>query len=155
MKFLRLLPLALSLALAGCESSGDFGSSVSHLVNRGEPKTRVFKADQKTTYEAAKAALGTIDYHFTHGGPAQGKLEAMSDVMGGDTPGSSRQVSLKVTLNPTLDGQTEVGILFSEVVEADSSNQPGMATETPMADTPLYEVYFRALQQKLPAPATP
>jgi hypothetical protein len=150
MKAYVLLACFLCLALSGCESD-DFGKSVGAIVNRGEPKTRIFKADPKTTYEAAKAALASIEYRYTKGGPAQGKLEGISDIMTGETPGQSRQVSVKVTLQPTLDGQTAVGLLFSEIIEADSSRQAGMATETPMTDTPLYEVYFRAIQQRLPA----
>ncbi len=154
MKLLLLSASLLCLGLAGCDSAGDFSTGLSHVANRGEPKTRDFKAEPGPTYDAAKAALAAIDYHFVHGGRAEGKLQGRGDIMQGDTPGSSRQVMVKVTFEPTLDGGTTVGVLFTEDIEADSSNQPGMATETPLYDTPLYEIFFRAIQAKLTAPPT-
>ena len=144
MKLPFFFALTMVLGLSGCESSGDFPSAVSHIAQRGEPKVRDFKADKRghPTTQRRRRSDG-MGYRFVHGGPAEGRLEALSEVMSGDTPGSSRQVSLKVTFEPTLDGGTEVTALFSEVIEQDSSGQPGMATQTPMADTPLYEVAIR------------
>jgi hypothetical protein len=43
-------------------------------------------------------------------------------------------------------------VAFNEIIESDSKNLPGVATETPMRDSALYEVFFRNLQQALQAP---
>jgi hypothetical protein len=141
--------------VAGCESSSDFSDSIhSVLTGKEDTRSRVFQADQKATYMAARAAVDQLGYRFVRGGPAEGKIDALSGISGGDEAGSSRQISLKVRLDYEADAGTTVTIQFSEIIEADSSNQPGMATETPMRDTPLYEVFFRNLQQALQAPPT-
>lgn len=46
-------------------------------------------------------------------------------------------------------GGTEVSIGLTEIIEDDSSNRAGQATETPLRDTPQYEVFFRAVQEAL------
>jgi len=153
------IPIAIAACLAAtflarCESD-DFSDSMhSVLSGREAPRSRVFQADQKATYEAAKAAVDQMGYRFLHGGPAEGKIDALSGISGGDDAGSSRQISMKVRMENSQDSGTTVTVSFSEILEADSSNQPGMATETPMKDTPLYEVFFRNLQQALQAPPT-
>jgi hypothetical protein len=146
--FAALLAAAL---LSGCESSlpDDVRSA---LGPREAPRSRVFQADQKATYAAVRAAADEMGYKFEHGGPAEGRLEAMSPINRGDDPGSARQVSMKVTLSPAAESGTEVEVSLVEVIEEDSANQPGMATETPLKDTPLYEVFFRNVQTALGAP---
>jgi hypothetical protein len=134
--------------LAGCES--DIPDSVkSALGPREEPRNRVFPADQKTTYEAALQAADQMGYRFVRGGPAEGELNELSAISTGDEVGSSRQVSMKVRLEPGPTAGTQVTVSFSEIIEADSNNQPGMATETPLRDTPQYDVFFRDLQRCL------
>jgi hypothetical protein len=141
-----------ALLLAGCES--DVGDSVSSVLSAREaPRSRDFTADTKAVYEAARAAADEMGYRFVHGGPAEGKLEALSGISGGDESGSSRQIKMRVRISATADSACEVTVSFSEIIESDSSNQPGMATETPMKDTPLYEVFFRNVQQALKAQA--
>jgi hypothetical protein len=146
--FAALLAAAL---LSGCESSlpDDVRSA---LGPREAPRSRVFQADQKATYAAVRAAADEMGYKFEHGGPAEGRLEAMSPINRGDDPGSARQVSMKVTLSPAAESGTEVEVSLVEVIEEDSANQPGMATETPLRDTPLYEVFFRNVQTALGGP---
>ena len=139
-----------ALFLAGCES--DVSESVaSALSPREAPRSRVFQADSKAVYPAARAALDEMGYRFEKGGPAEGKIEAISGISSGEDTGSSRQVSLKVHIEPTADASCEVTASFTEIIESDSSNQPGMATQTPLRDTPLYEVFFRNIQQGLKA----
>jgi len=138
--------------LAGCES--DFSDSVrSALTEREAPQTRVFQAEQKATYQAALAAAGEMGYRYIRGGPAAGVLDALSGIASGDDAGSSQQISMKVRMEAAGDSGTQVTVSFSEIIEADSSNQPGTATQTPLRDTPLYDVFFRNLQQALRAPA--
>jgi len=149
-----LTPIAAccaALFLAGCES--DLHDSVESVLSAREaPRSRVFQADQKATYEAARAAADQMGYRYVRGGPAEGELDALSGISNGDDVGSSTQISMKVRMAPGGESGTEVTVSFSEIMEANSSNQPGMATETPMRDTPLYEVFFRSLQQALAGP---
>jgi hypothetical protein len=149
-----LTPIAAccaALLLAGCES--DLHDSVESIISAREaPRSRVFQADQKATYEAARAAIDQMGYRYVRGGPAEGELDALSGISSGDDVASSTQFSMKVRMTPAGDSGTNVTVSFSEIMEADSSNQPGMATETPMRDTPLYEVFFRTLQQGLQGP---
>ena len=55
-------------------------------------------------------------------------------------------------MSPAEEAGTSVSVAFNEIIESDSKNQPGMATETPMRDTALYEVFFRNLREALQAP---
>jgi hypothetical protein len=143
--------LLAAVLLSGCESSLPVDVR-SALGPREAPRSRVFQADQKATYAAVRAAADEMGYKFEHGGPAEGRLEAMSPINRGDDPGSARQISMKVTLSPAAESGTEVEVSLVEVIEEDSANQPGMATETPLKDTPLYEVFFRNVQTALGAP---
>jgi hypothetical protein len=150
---LALASCCAALLLSGCES--DFSDSLhSVLSEREASRSRAFQADQKATYVAAKAAVDQMGYRFVRGGPAEGEIDALSGISGGDESGSSRQVSMKVRMEYSPDSGTNVTVSFSEIIEADSSGQPGMATQTPMRDTPLYEVFFRNVQQALQAPPT-
>ena len=139
-----------ALLLAGCESdSSDIVHSV--LNAREAPKTRVFQGDTRAVYAAARAAAEGMGYRFVHGGPAEGRLEALSGISGGDDAGSSRQISLKVRIGPAEESGSEVTVSFTEIIEETTTGLPAMATETPLRDTPLYEVFFRNLQQALGA----
>jgi hypothetical protein len=74
----------------------------------------------------------------------------VSGVGQGEANRSSRQISMKVRLDETqVSGGTEVTVRFTEIIEDDSSNRAGQATETPLRDTPQYEVFFRSVQQAL------
>jgi hypothetical protein len=130
---------------AGCDEIPD---SLRDRIDGAEaPHVRVYAADQRTTYLAARAAVDQLGFRFVRGGPAAGELEALSDITPGDAQGSTQQFSLKARFSPTLDGGTEVSIWLKEVVEGDSANRPGFATESPLRDTPLYETFLRAIQQ--------
>lgn len=153
MKTLPAIAACLAALLAGCEST-DVGDAVrSALGPREAPRTRVFQADQRAAYGAARSAAESMGYRYVRGGPAEGELDALSAIASGDDPGSSRQISMKVRLSGASEGGTEVKVSFNEILEAASAPQEGMATETPMRDTPLYEDFFRNLQNALQAPA--
>jgi hypothetical protein len=153
---MKTLPLIAALfgaaLLSGCESGlpDDLRSA---LGPREQPRSRVFQADQKAAYAAVRAAADEMGYKFERGGPAEGEFEALSAINRGDDPGSARQISMKVHLSPAAESGTEVEVSLIEVIEEDTANQPGMATETPLHDTPLYEVFFRNVQTALTAPA--
>ena len=151
----KLLPFLLALVgavfLAGCEDVTD--SMKDTLPGQGAPTVRTFPAEPRATFAAARAALEPMGFRFTHGGPAQGELRATSEISPGDVPGSSHQFTLRAEFHPTLDGSgTDVSVRLTEIIEADSTNHPGMGTETPLKDTALAEVFFRGIQQGLAAP---
>jgi len=152
MKLLPFAAVCAGLLLGGCES-GLPDDVRSALGPREAPRSRTFAADQRATYAAARLAVDDLDYHFEKGGPAEGTLEALSKVARGDDPGSGRQLRLKVSMQPAPESGTEVEVSFTEIIEPDSANHPGFATETPLHDTPLYDVYFKSIQAHLLAPA--
>jgi hypothetical protein len=143
--------LAACLALTGCEALSDASDSVREkFAARNEPRTRTFSASQRVVFDAVKIAASTMGFRQTRGGAAQGEFEGVSAVDTGAAAGSARQVSVHVRLREASDGSTtDVSVRFSEILEADSSRQMGMATETTMKDTPLYESFFRNVQQSL------
>jgi hypothetical protein len=149
------LVILLGVLLAGCEQVPE---SIRERVPGGgaaQPRVQVFQADPKATFAAAKAALDQMGYKFTGGGPAQGRMEAMSEISPGDWPGSSHQFSLHADFRPAPDGPgTQVTVRMTEVIEADSTNHPGQGTENALTDTPLVDVFFHAIQQNL-APQKP
>ena len=118
------------------------------------PKSRVFAADERTTFAAAHAALRDIGFGYARGGPAQGKLEAMSGLQSGGESAltSTRQFQLQATFSATADGGTRVDVIVHEVVEADSRQSPGLGTSKALRDSPIYDNFFRAIQQRLSAP---
>ena len=155
---MKPIPLIVILCgaalLAGCDS-GVSDELHSVLGPREAPRARTFQADPKATYAAVKAAADEMGYRFVRGGPAEGELEALSGIGEGEDPGSSRQISMKVQLNPNGDSGTEVVVSLTEMIEEPTPNQPAMATQTPLRDTPLYEVFFRNVQTALTTPSKP
>jgi hypothetical protein len=143
-----------ALALAGCESVSDATSAVrERIATRDDSRVRSYAAQPRPTYEAVRMAAAEMGYRFIRGGPAQGEFEAMSGVRPGETHGSARQISMKVALRATLDGTgTEVTVRLKEIIETDSSNRAGQATEAPLRDTPQYDVFFRRVGTALGVP---
>jgi len=149
-------PLALAFALlAGCETASNFSGAVrDRMAEREAPRVKVYAAEPRPTYEAVKAAAIQMGYKFQRGGAAQGELEAVSGIGQGEAVGSSRQIGMKVKLQATLDGQgTKVSVRLTEIIESDSSNRAGLATESPLRDTPQYEVFFQRVGKVLGVPA--
>ena len=153
MKYLYLLgAFAAGSLFSGC---GEFADTVRNgeLLGEMPPRVRTFSADPRATYAAARSAIAQMNFRFTHGGPSQGELRAVSSVMAGDNPGSAHQYTLRAQFHPTLDGNgTEVSVRMTEVLEADSERHEGQGTETPLRDTSLPEVFFDYVQAALAAP---
>lgn len=148
-----LAGLAFALTLAGCESMSDATTSVREkFAERNAPQTRSYPAAQRPVFDAAKVAAEQMGYRITRSGASQGIVEAVSGVRLGDGGvGSSRQLSMKVKLDPSLDGGTTVSVRITEISESDSSNKAGLATERPLKDTPQYEVFFQRVDAALKA----
>jgi hypothetical protein len=145
------LSVLICLAATGCES---VSAVRERIAARDEAKTRIYAAQPHATYVAVRTAAVDMGYRFLRGGPAQGEFEAISAVRQGDNRGSARQVSMKVGLRATPDGAgTEVTVRLREILEADSSNRAGQATEGPLRDTPQYDVFFRRVGAVLGVPA--
>ena len=154
----RLLAVATFASigfLCGCDSLSSAADRVREkLAARDEPRVRDYAAPPRTTYEAVRVAADQMGFRFIRGGPAQGEFDAINGVGPGDVPNSARQISMQVRLHAASDGGTEVTIMFKEIVEADSANHGGVATETPLRDTPLYDTFLRTIQKALDAQKT-
>ena len=145
-----------ALLLPGCESRlpDDVRTA---LGPREDPRVMTFQADQKAVFAAALSALKEMDFTFVRGGPAEGEVVALSPIGSGDDAqgSSSRQISLKAHLTASAESGTDVEVSLTEIIEADSANQPGRSTQTPLRDTPLYDVFLKNIQKALAKPADP
>lgn len=148
----RFWMLGCVVIFGGCAAIGERPTVREQLTQRDETRTKIFAAGPRLVYEGVRAAAGQMGYRFVRGGPAQGEFDAVSAIGQADGARQSRQVAMKVRLKPTLDGNgTEVSIRLTEVIEMDSGGRGGLATETPLRDTPQYEVFFRRVEQALGA----
>jgi len=91
-----------------------------------------------------------MGYRYLRGGPAQGELEAVSGLLTGDAH-ITRQIALTARFEPAPAGGTEVQLWLKEISEPTTSKATGQASERPLRDTPLYEVFFRTVQERLAA----
>jgi hypothetical protein len=141
------------LAVAGCGTVVDATNNVrERLAAREEGRSKSYATGVRAGYEAVRVAAGQMGYRVVRGRAAQGELQAVSSVASGEANRSSRQVSMYVRLSENGQGGADVRVRFTEILEIDSANRPGQATETPLRDTPQYEVFFRAMQQALDHP---
>jgi uncharacterized protein with GYD domain len=151
-----ILPLLLSLltlALAGCDTLADTTQRVREKLGpREEPRLKVFAADQRATYAAARIAIDKMGFRFLRGGPAQGEIDAVNAIAADDSLRGARQLSLKIRLRTMADGSTTMTATLDEIIEADSRGRAGQGTSNPLRDTPLYEVLFRNVQQAVDSP---
>lgn len=155
-RFAIMLLAGCCVAFTGCEALSDATGNVREkFAKRNEARTRTFNGPPRVVFDAVKLATNTMGYRQTRGGSAQGEFDGISAVDTGAAARSARQVGIKVKLKASLDGDsTEVSVRFTEILESDSSSRMGMATETTMQDTPLYEVFFRHVQEALAARPT-
>ena len=78
----------------------------------------------------------------------------MSGLQAGGEQGldSTRQFQLEATFSPAPEGGTQVDVIVHEVVEEDSRQSPGLGTSKALRDSPVYDEFFRAIQNRLAAP---
>lgn len=146
----------LCLAGAGCESvESVMPARVRERIDGPTYRTEVVKADGRKTYEVARGVVEELGFTFQRGGPAQGRIEAISKVAIGESLSSARQLKLDMKLSPAAEGGTEVAALITEIIQDDYDRQRGLGTSTPLRDTPLYEVLFRKIRESLEGPAKP
>ena len=141
-----LLILAV-LTMAGCSAPGE------KYGRQGPPPetVRVFQADSRSVYDAALVSLAHMEFRVTKGGPAQGKIEAVSGLNKRDNLRGTRQIFISVQISQ-LGDESEVVAVLKEAIEDDTNNQPGFATVTPLRDTPYYSVFFDGITEALAAP---
>ena len=148
-RFLALLLILAAFAFSGCDSMpGGLGGR----MGPAPAQVRNYTAEPRAVYDAARVALAQMSFRQTGGGPAQGKIEAVSGLATSDTLRSTRQISISVRITALTDNSTEVSAVLKEIIEEDSDRRPGFATETALRDTPYYEVFFNDLGQALGGP---
>ena len=113
------------------------------------PKLRIVDGEPRQVYEAARLAMDRLGYQVTDGGPAQGRLEGLSRIGGGNDFKSSRQRAITVHLQPQDGGTVEVQVRLSEIVEDSFNRLANSATETPLRDSAGYDAFFEELARQL------
>ena len=145
---LFLLVVAWGL-VAGCASLESVRSTVQERIEGVPPKVRLVQGEQRQVYEAARLAIDKLGYQQTSGGPAQGRLEGLSHIGGGDDFRSSRQRSISIHLQPRDDGNIEVQVQLEEIVEDSYNKLANPATATPLRDPAGYDAFFDELERQL------
>jgi len=146
---LSLLAAAGCSLAAGCASIEAMRSTVQDRLAGAPPKVRIVKGEAREVYDAARRAMERLGYQLTVGGPAQGRLEGLSRVGGGDDFRSSRQRAISVHLQPREGGDVAVEVRLSEIVEESFNRLANPATETPLRDSPAYDAFFEELERQL------
>jgi hypothetical protein len=135
--------------VAGCASIESVRSTVEERIEGVPPKVRIVQEERRQVYEAARLALDKLGYQQTGGGPAQGRLEGLSRIGGGDDFRSSHQRSISIMLVSRDDGSTAVQVLLHEIVEDSYDKLTNPATETPLRDSAGYDAFFDELDRQL------
>ena len=153
MKILTLAACAAVL-LVGCQSEDSEELKDLHigLGPREAPKDRIYQADQKATFEAAKDVITAMGYTIEKSGAAQGEITALSGVSRGDPRAGERQISLRVKLTQASATETDMEVSLTEIIATDSGAQGSLATQTPLADPALYDDIFNKMARALAAP---
>ena len=146
-----LLSVVMVFTLAGCGSVGsDFTSNVREKFDGPSYHTKTVLADPRSVFDAAKQSLDKVGFRFVSGGAAQGRIQALSDLTSSDSLKGTRQLSMTVKLSPVAAG-TAVAVLITEQIEDDFNKGAGQATETTLRESPLYEAFYRSIEQALAA----
>ncbi len=147
----RTLVLVAALAglLAGCASMRD---SVRERFAPMQPKVRVFPGETKQVFAAARQAMVRLGFEVSRGGPAQGELEGLTRIGGGDLY-SSRQRDMTVRLVALDDDRVEVRVVIEEIEEDRYSKLSNPATSTPLRDSAMYDAFFEEVERQLQAVA--
>ena len=142
-KTFLLLVTAFSLALGGCETTRhEVAASVRETFTGPTYVRRVYDAEPRLVFDQARVTIERLGFRITKAGPTQGVLDAVSGLASDDHLCGSRQLTVKIRLTPTLEGGTEVAVLFTEIVEADFDKGAGQVTETALRNHPVYESFF-------------
>ena len=145
--FTSVLVLAAGWGLlAGCESVRD---TVRDRFTSMPPQVRVVQGDAKQVFAAARLAMARFGYEMVRGGAAQGEIEGVTRIGGGEDFRSSQQREITIHLESLGNGSIAVRVVIKEIVEDEFSKVSNPATETPVRDTPVYDAFFEELQRQL------
>ena len=133
----------------GCASIESVRSTMRDRIAGVPPKIRNVEGDPRMVYEAARLTMEKLGYQQVSGGPAQGRLEGLSRIGGGDDFRSSRQRSISIHLLPREGGNVEVQVLLQEIIEDNFNKLANPATETPLRDSAGYDAFFEELERQL------
>lgn len=155
LSFGGLVALGLAMiGLAGCGTGGqDFGAGFREKIGGPDFEHRTLAGTQEQAFVAAQKILFDMGFKLTRTRAAQGIIEAIGRISSDSTHVGSRQRAAYVQLDEVVDG-VQVEVRFTEIVEDSFGKGAGRATENTMRDTPLYEVFFRQLEESL-ADASP
>jgi|GEM_PF-4420836 len=113
-------------------------------------QTHVVEADQHAAFVAAKTALADMGFHFTGGGPKQGHLTAINDIIPATDARPAQQVSLDVRIGVSDQGSgTEISAVFMQLTEDSFDRHPGMANSKEIDSNGIYENYFHHIDRAL------
>ncbi len=147
-----LLLLLLPVFTVSCESTVGLRQAWQERV---KPTYQVHDVEttEREAYHAARRAVERFGFRVTGGGASQGYLTALNAVNPGGPGQRSHQTSLRVKFGVSTrgPGMTEVSALFSEIEDNPTDPRNG-ATEVPLKESPLYEVFFRYLDEALAGP---
>lgn len=143
MRLLTLAMLSLSFLFGGCDSVSERISQRFEVV---PPKNRSYHADGKVVFDAAQLAVRRIDFQLSRTAAAQGIVEGISRIQGGDSFSDARQHTIEVRLRSAEAGTTQVDVLIKE--QQESTDFKG-ATNIALRDHGLYDSFFAALEQAL------
>jgi hypothetical protein len=151
MRFPVILALSCLVFAAGCSSfdSSSVPRSVREKFNGPEYQTHTVQTDQHTAFVAAKAALADMGFRFTGGGPNQGHLTALNDIIPANDVRPAQQISLDVHLGVSQQGGTEISAVFMQLTEDSFDRHPGMATSKQIDSNGIYENYFNHIDHAL------
>jgi hypothetical protein len=149
--FWSLSLVVVAAGFSGCESMQDVSEAMrERFAVRNAGRSRVYQAEVRTVWAAARASVEALGFRFTRGGPATGVIEAVSALASDNNLRGSRQVSLKAQVSASGAG-SQLNVRFTEIIEDNFNRGAGQATETPLKDTPLYEVFFREVEKTVGA----
>jgi hypothetical protein len=141
-----LFVLLIALTLTGCETARqDFTTGVREKFSGPTYRQRVYAADTRAVFDAARATAARLGFRITRSGFAQGVIEGVTALDVDSRLKGTRQQTIKVRLAATLDGGTEVSVLFTEIVEDDFEKGAGLGTETALRNHPIYESFLGGL----------
>ncbi|MDF3056064.1 MAG: hypothetical protein K0R17_279 [Rariglobus sp.] len=150
MIFRAFLGVLFAFAITGCESvRRDFGTGIREKFTGPAYQTRRFGGEARVIFDAARTSAEQLGFRITRAGPAQGVIEGVSGLASDDRLEGSRQRTIKIRVEPVVDGGTELGVLFTEIVEDDFSKGAGQGTEATLRNSSLYEAFFSSVNHLL------
>ena len=102
-----------------------------------------------SAFEAARTTVVGMGFRITRAGAAQGVIDGVSGITSDERLSGSRQRTIKVRLSASLDGGTEVAVLFTDMVEDSFATGAGKGTESNLRNHPLYEAFWGRVTQAL------